>query len=64
MKKVCIKTKSTSDSRSLKGQDTKPTNVKWSLRYLVDRLIHLLKNWGLISCDTNGFIGKYLFAFF
>ena len=30
-KKVCIKTRPTSASRSLKGQDTKPTTVKWSI---------------------------------
>ena len=30
-KKVCIKTRPTSASRSLKGQDTKPTTVKLSI---------------------------------
>ena len=33
-KVVCIKTRSTSVSRSLKGQNTQPTNVKWQIRHL------------------------------
>ena len=31
-KEVCIKTRSTSASRSLKGWDTKLTTVKWSIK--------------------------------
>ena len=30
-KEVCIKARSTSASRSLKGWDTEPTTVKWSI---------------------------------
>ena len=31
-KEVCIKTRSTSASRSLKGWDTKPATVKWPIK--------------------------------
>ena len=31
-KKVCLKTRSTSASRPLKGKDTKPTTVIWSIK--------------------------------
>ena len=35
-KEVCIKTRSTSASRSLKGWDTTPTAVKWSISLILN----------------------------
>ena len=33
---VCIKTRSTSDSHPVKGSDTKPTTVNWSIAYCLN----------------------------
>jgi len=45
-KEVFIKARSTSASRSLKGKDTKPTTVKWSIASVAS-----LQSRHILECD-------------